>query len=251
MSVSQTALGTEWRVNERVALSAEGFYKAYQHVPLSLSDGIPLTCKGTDYGVVGNELLVSTAQGRAYGIETLLKWNIPDKLNVTGSLTWYRSEYRADHHSAYIPSSWDNRIILNMSGTYYFPHQWSIGARLSCIGGSPYTPYDEELSSYVQYWDAKGQSAYDYSQYNSKRLPAYAQLDLRVDKAFFFKKWRLGLYLDLQNVTVSQLRQQDVFMSTGKIINPEAPVAEQRYEMKRIEQVSGSLLPTIGLTAEF
>lgn len=251
MSVSQTALGTEWRVNERVALSAEGFYKAYQHVPLSLSDGIPLTCKGTDYGVVGNELLVSTAQGRAYGIETLLKWNIPDKLNVTGSLTWYRSEYRADHHSAYIPSSWDNRIILNMSGTYDFPHQWSIGARLSCIGGSPYTPYDEELSSYVQYWDAKGQSAYDYSQYNSKRLPAYAQLDLRVDKAFFFKKWRLGLYLDLQNVTVSQLRQQDVFMSTGKIINPEAPVAEQRYEMKRIEQVSGSLLPTIGLTAEF
>ena len=29
-------------------------------------------------------------------------------------------------------------------------------------------------------------------------------------------------------------------MSTGKIINPEAPVAEQRYEMKRIEQVSGN-----------
>lgn len=138
-----------------------------------------------------------------------------------------------------------------MSGTYDLPRQWSIGARLSCIGGAPYTPYDEVQSSYVLYWNSKGQSAYDYSRYNTERLPAYAQLDLRVDKEFFFKRWRLGLYVDLQNVTVSKIHQQDVYMSTGRILNPDAPIEQQRYEMKRIKQVSGSLLPTIGLTAEF
>ena len=42
-------------------------------------------------------------------------------------------------------------------------------------------------------------------------------------KNSFFKRWRLGLYLDLQNVTVSKLRQPDVFMSTGVVSNPEAP----------------------------
>ena len=73
---------------------------------------------------------------------------------------------------------------------------------------------------------------------------------MRVDKEFYLKKWRLGLYVDLQNVTVSKLRQQDVFMSTGVVENPEAPLAEQRYKMRRIEQVSGTLLPTIGLTVE-
>ena len=73
---------------------------------------------------------------------------------------------------------------------------------------------------------------------------------MRVDKEFYFKRWRLGLYVDLQNVTVSKLRQQDVFMSTGVVENPEAPLKEQRYKMRRIEQVSGTLLPTIGLTVE-
>ena len=180
-----------------------------------------------------------------------MRWTLPDRLNLTGSFTWYRSEYRADRHAAYVPSAWDNRVILNMSGTYDFPHRWSVGLRLSCIGGSPYTPYDEVASSYVTYWDANGKSAYDYSRYNADRLPGYAQLDVRVDKEFFFKRWRLGLYLDLQNVTVSKLRQPDVFMSTGVVSNPEAPLEEQRYVMRRVEQISGTLLPTLGVAVEF
>ena len=138
--------------------------------------------------VVGNEALVSTAQGRAYGVEALMRWTLPDRLNLTSSFTWYRSEYRADRHAAYVPSAWDNRVILNMSGTYDFPHRWSVGLRLSCIGGSPYTPYDEVASSYVTYWDANGKSAYDYSRYNAERLPGYAQLDVDVYKRQLFFK---------------------------------------------------------------
>ncbi len=251
MNVAQGGLGGEWKPSEKWAISVEGFYKSYHRVPLSVADGVPLSCKGTDYGVVGNEKLLSTAQGRAYGVEALVRWTLPERLNLTGSFTWYKSEYRADRQAAYIPSAWDNRFILNMSGTYSFPHNWSVGLRLSCIGGAPYTPYDEDLSSLVSYWNLNGRSAYDYSRYNTERLPAYAQLDVRVDKDFFFKRWHLGLYVDLQNVTVSKLRQQDVFMSTGVIVNPDAPADRQRYEMKRIEQISGVLLPSIGITAEF
>lgn len=61
----------------------------------------------------------------------------------------------------------------------------------------------------------------------------------------------LGFYIDLQNVTVSKLRQPDVLMSTGEILNPEAPVSEQRYKMKELRQESGTLLPSIGITVEF
>ena len=57
----------------------------------------------------------------------------------------------------------------------------------------------------------------------------------------------LGFYIDLQNVTVSKYRSPDVVMSTG-VIDPEDP---QRYVMKTIEQVSGTLLPTLGITVEF
>ena len=61
----------------------------------------------------------------------------------------------------------------------------------------------------------------------------------------------LGFYVDVQNVTGSKLRQPDVAMSTGVIENPDAPLSEQRYRMKFISQVSGTLLPSIGITVEF
>ena len=56
MRVPNANLGMEWNVNERLVLSAEGFYKHYSRIPLSVADGIPLACKGNDYGVVGNNM---------------------------------------------------------------------------------------------------------------------------------------------------------------------------------------------------
>lgn len=251
MRVIGANLGFDWRWRDRWIVSVEGFYKGYGDVPLSIRDQVPLTCKGNDYGTSGDEALVSSAEGRAYGLETMVQWNIPDKLNFTGSFTLFKSEYRNNSSSPYIASAWDNRFVLNLSGTYDFPKHWSVGAKLSCIGGSPYTPYDVDKSSLVEAWDAQGRPYYDYDAYNTGRLDAFAQLDLRVDKDFYFKKWRFGVYLDLQNITGSKLKQPDALMSTGVIENPEAPHSEQRYVMKTVKQESGTILPTIGLTVEF
>lgn len=251
MRVGIVSAGVDWRLRDRLVVTAEGFYKAYGNVPLSLTDGIPLSCKGTDYGTVGNEALVSTARGRAYGVEAMARWQIPGRVNIVGSVTLYRSEYRNGPSDAWIASAWDNRFVVNVSGTYEFPRHWSFGAKLSALGGAPYTPYDEAKSSLVEAWDAQGRPYYDYTRYNAGRLDAFAQLDIRVDKVFYFKSCMLGFYVDLQNVTVSKYRSPDVLMSTGEIENPEAPASEQRYRMKTLEQVSGTLLPTLGLTVEF
>ena len=174
-----------------------------------------------------------------------------DVAKMVGELKAGRVEYRADRSAPYLPSAWDNRFVVNVSGTWDLPRSWSVGMRLSAVGGSPYTPYDEEKSSLVEAWDVQGRPYYDYTQYNARRLDAFAQLDVRVDKTFYFRRCMLGFYIDLQNVTVSKLRQPDVLMSTGVVENPEAPLAEQRYRMKRIAQVSGTLLPTLGITVEF
>ena len=251
MKVSEGSLGISWRKGDTFEASVEGFYKDYDKIPLSVADGIPLNCKGNDYGVVGNELLTSTAQGRSYGAEILVKWLIAKKLNLASSFTLFKSEYRNDKESEYIASAWDNRYIFSLRGTYNLPHQWSFGMKVSCIGGAPYTPYDETKSSLVSAWAAQGKAYYDYSKYNKERLPAFAQVDVRVDKTFYLKHCMLGFYLDLQNITVSKLKQQDVLMSTGIIENPEAPAAAQRYRMKRIKQSSGTLLPTLGITFEY
>ena len=251
MRVSQESIGLSWRPRNTFELSIEGFYKKYDKIPFSIVDGIPLACKGNDYGVIGNEALSSTSQGRADGAEILMKWLIAKKLNLSSSFTLFKSEYRNNKESEYIASAWDNRYIFNMSGTYNFPHNWSLGMKVSCIGGAPYTPYDIDKSSLVTAWNAQGRPYYDYGQYNTGRLPAFGQLDVRVDKTFYLKRCMLGFYIDLQNVTNSKFRQPDILMSTGVIENPSAPIAEQRYKMKYISQKSGTLMPTLGITFEY
>lgn len=251
ISVSQESLGLSWTPNENMDLSVEGFYKLYGHMPFSLSDQIPLSCKGNDYGTIGNEALSSEAKGRSYGVELMFKWLLTQKLNLSSSLTIFKSEFKDGEQGSYVPSAWDNRFILNMSGTYNFPKHWSLEAKVSCIGGSPYTPYDVEKSSLVEAWNVQGRAYYDYSRYNQERLPVFGQLDVRVDKTFYLKKCMLGFYLDIQNITASKLRQPDALMSTGQIENPSAPLSEQRYVMKSIRQESGTLLPTLGITFEY
>lgn len=251
ISVSQESLGLSWTPNENMELSVEGFYKLYGHMPFSLSDQIPLSCKGNDYGTIGNEALSSEAKGRSYGVELMFKWLLTQKLNLSSSLTIFKSEFKDGEQGSYVPSAWDNRFILNMSGTYNFPKHWSLGAKVSCIGGSPYTPYDVEKSSLVEAWNVQGRAYYDYSRYNQERLPVFGQLDVRVDKTFYLKKCMLGFYLDIQNITASKLRQPDALMSTGQIENPSAPLSGQRYVMKSIRQESGTLLPTLGITFEY
>lgn len=252
MRVANANVGAEWNVSQAMVVSLEGFYKQYSRLPLSVADGIPLSCKGNDYGIVGNELLTSTAESRAFGLEASLRWQKPGRFVSVASVTLYRSEFRdGSKGGAYVASAWDNRFIANVSGTYELPRNWSVGAKLSAIGGGPFTPYDVDKSSLVEAWDAQGRPYLDYSRYNTGRLDAFCQLDVRVDKNYYFRSWRLGIYVDLQNVTKSVLRQPDVLMSTGIVENPGAPVAEQRYRMKYLPQESGTLLPTIGLTVEF
>ena len=251
MQVSQGSVGLNWRKGDTFEVSVEGFYKDYDKIPLSVADGIPLTCKGNDYGVIGNELLTSTAQGRSYGAELLLKWLVAKKLNLASSFTLFKSEYRTDKESEYIASAWDNRFIFNLRGTYNLPRHWSVGMKVSCIGGAPYTPYDADKSSLVTAWNAQGKPYYDYTRYNEERLSAFTQVDIRIDKTFYLKRCMLGFYIDLQNIAGSKLKQADVLMSTGVIKNPDAPIAEQRYVMKSLKQESGTLLPTLGITFEY
>lgn len=251
MQVSQGSIGLNWRKGDTFEVSVEGFYKDYDKIPLSVADGIPLTCKGNDYGVIGNELLTSTAQGRSYGAELLLKWLVAKKLNLASSFTLFKSEYRTDKEREYIASAWDNRFIFNLRGTYNLPRHWSVGMKVSCIGGAPYTPYDADKSSLVTAWNAQGKPYYDYTRYNEERLPAFTQVDIRIDKTFYLKRCMLGFYIDLQNIAGSKLKQADVLMSTGVIKNPDAPIAEQRYVMKSLKQESGTLLPTLGITFEY
>ena len=108
-----------------------------------------------------------------------------------------------------------------------------------------------DVSALKSVWDASGKPVYDYSRYNMARIGPYYQIDLRIDKDFYFRKWTLGLYVDLQNVTFSRIKQPDTYLNTGMIVNPDSPLSEQRYELEPLELYSGTIVPSIGITVEF
>ncbi|MGL4994299.1 MAG: TonB-dependent receptor [Bacteroidales bacterium] len=243
----QVVAGVEYRLAKGIRLTVEGFYKKYGNVLISKIDSIPLASKGNDYGVFGNEPVTSNGEGKAYGAEAFMRIFGYKGLNLMAAYTWVRSEYYSPRSSKYIPSSWDNRHLLSLTAGYDLPKNWKLGAKLRYTGGAPYTPWDEEASSLKQNWDATERPVLDFQQYNTKRLPSFTQLDLRVDKQFFFKRFMLGVYLDLQNALNAEYKSPEALLSTGVIANPEAPIDQQRYIMKRIDTAGGNILPSIGI----
>ncbi len=251
IGIWESTLGAEYQPRREMNFTLEGFYKDYSDMLLSIEDNIPLADKGTDYGSVGNEALSQGVDGRAYGVELMARSEISGRLSAVGSLTLYRSEYRIDRESGYVPSAWDNKYILSLNTTYNLRRNWSVAAKINAIGGAPYTPYDVERSSYVEAWDTNGRGYLDYTKYNSERLPAYWQCDIRVDKSYYFERWGLSLYLDIQNLFISTFKGADILLSTGEVENPLDSPSEQKYIMKYIANESGTMLPTLGVSIEF
>ena len=246
----QVSAGVDYRNSNGVQLAAELFYRSNFNGMWSVRDSIPVEGKGVNYGVSGNEEITSTLKSRSYGVEFSARWFLSDKLNLLGSLTLFRSQYRGDNDQ-WISRTWNNKRLLTLSAGYKLPLDFYVGLKYRYSGGTPYTPLDENKSSLVVAWDASGRAYPDYSIYNSQYLGIFNQLDIRVDKEFFFKKFALKLYLDVQNLTNFDYKTGDVLVSTGRVLNPEAPRGEQRYEMKKISLTEGTILPSIGITVEF
>ena len=243
--------GIDYRRNDKSKITVEGFYKKYNYYPFSLRDSISLASKGADFGVAGDEGVIPTSKGKAWGAELYYREKISRVFDVTVSYTWVRSSFE-DKHEVFIPSAWDNRNILNLTALATLKRNWDIGIKWRFVGGAPYTPYDVDRSSLIEAWDAKGQGYLDYNLYNTNRLTVFHQLDLRVDKEYYFKKWSLNVYLDIQNLYNFKAKQPDVLVqerdSNGQpLINPTDPT---RYVLKYIPSESGTILPTIGIIVE-
>ncbi|MBN1950375.1 MAG: TonB-dependent receptor [Bacteroidales bacterium] len=252
--------GFEWRPDNSTQLTAEGFYKHYSDYPFSLTDSIPLASKGADFGIFGDEAVNSTSEGRAYGVEVLGRWQDLLGFNTVVSYTFVRSEFkdqRTGYEDQYIPTAWDNKHLLNITATRTFKGNWYVGFKWRFVGGAPYTPYDSELSSIKAAWDATGRAYPDYSMYNQERLKAFHQLDLRVDKQFYFKNWSLNFYVDIQNVYNFKSESAPVFVRES-FINPEIndvyvdDYGVERYSLYELSgQGEGTVLPTVGIIVEF
>lgn len=252
ISADHYVAGFEVLPSENIQFTVEGFYKYYRNYPYSVTDSVPLSSKSVDYGIFGDEELTSAATGRAFGFEILTRFKEFKKTNMVLSYTYVRSEFRGND-SRWIPSSWDNKHLLNLTATTRFNRNWDLGLKWRFVGGAPYTPYDVARSSFKSSWDLRGRAYPDYSRYNTLRLRPFHQLDIRIDKQYFFNKWSLMLYADVQNVYNHKADQPPLLVrvTDANKVPQDDPSDPLRYNLKYIGSEGATVLPTIGIIIEF
>ncbi|CAN5924837.1 hypothetical protein BH11MYX4_BH11MYX4_38530 [soil metagenome] len=168
--------GFEQELSRQIELSLEGFYRQY------------------DNRVV--QRLGNVGEGRAFGLETLLRYKPDDRFFGFLAYTLSRSVRKDGPGEPEKLCNFDQTHILTAIGSYRLGNGWEVGARFRFVSGSLTTPqtygfYDATVGSYI------GLAGFPPF---SRRNPPFHQLDVRIDKSWqVTKDFKLSAYLDIYN----------------------------------------------------
>jgi len=248
--------GLRYATKFNATFSLEGFLKNYRDYPFLTREGLSLANLGGDFGLVGTAPLTSTSTGQTSGLEFLYQQKLTKGFFGIVSYTFVSSRF-SDASGDLAPSAWDSRNIVNVTFGKKFKRNWQVGLKFRYSGGLPYTPYNVEASALRSNWDQINQGIFDYSQLNTQRLKPFHGLDIRVDKEYFFNKWSLTLYIDIENIyafAAEQIPTLDVVRDDNGnilVLNPDAPVEEQLYQTELFQTGNGAAIPTLGIILDF
>jgi TonB family protein len=173
-------LGVEQEIFEVIEIDLEGFYKDISNL------------------VVPSEsnLYSNDGRGYVYGMEVMVKHYPTDRFFGWITYTLMRSQridYPGDEPRLF---DHDQTHILTVVASAVLGRGWEAGVRFRLVSGNPETPvigsvYDSDSDIYFPI----------YGTVNSRRLPMFHQLDVRIDKnLFFYDTIKAAIYLDVQNV---------------------------------------------------
>ena len=259
IQADHAVLGLEYITASSSKLTLEAYYKKYSNYPYLVEDDITLANLGGDFGVIGNDRISSTANGEAYGLEFLFQQRLYKGFYGIGSYTLGWSKFD-DSMGELVPSSWDSRHILNLTVGKKFGKDWELGINWRYQTGLPYTPFSD-VSNQVSFWNINNAGIRDYTQINTQRAAASNTIDLRIDKKWFFDKFTLNLYFDIENIFGNavgspimlldrELDGDGLPIGPALIENPTDPIGEQRYKVKLQDVTQGTPIPSLGILFE-
>lgn len=259
IQADHAVLGLEYITASSSKLTLEAYYKKYSNYPYLVEDDITLANLGGDFGVIGNDRISSTANGEAYGLEFLFQQRLYKGFYGIGSYTLGWSKFD-DSMGELVSSSWDSRHIVNLTVGKKFGKDWELGVNWRYQTGLPYTPFSD-ASNQVSFWNINNAGIRDYTQINTQRAAASNTIDLRIDKKWFFDKFTLNLYFDIENIFGNavgspimlldrELDADGLPIGPALIENPTDPIGEQRYKVKLQDVTQGTPIPSLGILFE-
>lgn len=249
-------IGSEFLPNNNTRITLEGFYKRYSNVPVSVRDGISLANLGGDFGVVGNEDVVTNGRGTTYGFEFFAQQKLTKRFFGTFSYTYFISRFSGVNGKE-VASAWDNRHLLSFIWGYKFNKNWELGLKFRYQGDAPFTPFDEAASqlNYLTF----GTGILDYNRLNTQRLGAFHASDVRIDKKWNFRKITLDLFLDItnwynaRNPAIPQYTFKRNADNTDFVTTDSQPIRQDGSNAIPLILTNddASVIPTIGFIIEF
>jgi hypothetical protein len=195
------------RLTDTTSVDATGYYRRQGGLAVRSPLATPALAQA----------LVPDGRGRSFGASLLARREL-----ARGTLAWLsytlgRSERWTGDGPARL-SDYDQTHVLAAVAS----HQrgaWAIGARARYATGMPRTLV---VGSFLDARD--GTTEPIFGAQSSTRLPAFFQLDARVDRALLTAPVRVTLYLDVENVTARRNPEEIVyardFSSSGYLTGP-------------------------------
>jgi hypothetical protein len=178
--------GFSYKLTGLLTFEAVGFYKLlHDLVSRNESPTPPLAQALTQDGI-----------GRVYGGQVLLRQELWHGFFGWVTYSAIRSERKDHPDQSYRLFDFDQTHVLGVLASQAFGHGWEVGARFRYTTGFPRTPvtgafYDVRDDVYQPIFGA----------HNSIRIPPFYQLDMRLEKQISFQRYKLSLFVDVQNVT--------------------------------------------------
>lgn len=188
--------GFSYTVNSTLRFTVEAYNKTYKDYPVSSQfPALSLANVGDTFAVRDIIFpLTSAGRGRARGLEFFIEKKFTNKWFGQANFALMQSR-QGGLDGVLRPSTFDYPRIFNVVGGYKINPKWELSVRGSYLAGRPYTPYNEPLSRQLR------RGAFDLTQINALRLPAYARIDVRVDRLFTVRNKPFLLFVGAQNVT--------------------------------------------------
>ncbi len=184
--------GLEHEISPVIDIGMEGFYKQIFDLVVPGESGDSQILGG---GALQGPRYTNEGKGTVYGFELLLRHRPTDRFFGWVSYTFMQSTRIDRAGEPRRPFDFDQTHILTVVANLVLGRGWEAGVRFRLVTGNPDTPvtgavFDADSDSY---WPV-------YGPVNSDRLPAFHQLDVRVDKIWTFKHLQYSVYVDVQNV---------------------------------------------------
>jgi len=160
--------------------------------------------------IVRDQRFQNSVSGHARGIELTLQRRSANKLAGWISYAYSKTRLTESRSALTFPSDFDQRHTLNVYGNYRFADTWNFSSEWRYGSGQPIPGF-------------YGQDAAGYfltTQRNQVRVPYYSRVDLRLTRAFLFKKAKLtltGEVLNLLNRENQRFVGFDFFSGNGRV----------------------------------